>query len=39
MPRAKVAAYVHAIGADRPAMANLTRSVLRKLLAHGVRSG
>jgi integrase len=39
MPRDKVAAYVHAIGSDRPAMANLTRSVLRKLLAHAVRIG
>jgi integrase len=39
MPRDKVAAYVHAIGTERPGMANLTRSVLRKLLAHGVRVG
>jgi integrase len=39
MPRAKVAAYVHEIGAARPAMANLTRAVLRKLLAHAVRVG
>jgi integrase len=39
MPRDKVAAYVHAIGAERPGMANLTRAVLRKLLAHGVRLG
>jgi integrase len=39
MPRAKVAAYVHEIGADRPGMANLTRKVLRRLLAHAVRTG
>jgi integrase len=39
MPRDKVAAYVHAIGAERPGMANQTRAVLRKLLAHGVRLG
>jgi integrase len=39
MPRAKVAAYIHEIGAVRPGMANLTRKVLRKLLAHGVRLG
>jgi enterobacteria phage integrase len=39
MPRGKVAAYVHAIGAERPGMANLTRAVLRKLLAHAVRVG
>ena len=37
MPRAKVAAYIHAIGAEKPGMANLTRKVLRRLLAHGVR--
>jgi hypothetical protein len=35
MPRAKVAAYIHAIGAEKPGMANLTRKVLRRLLAHG----
>jgi integrase len=39
MPRAKVAAYVYAIGADHPAMANVTKSVLRKLLSHAVRMG
>jgi integrase len=39
MPRAKVATYIHEIGAERPGMANLTRSVLRKLLAHAVRIG
>jgi hypothetical protein len=39
MPRAKVAAYIHEIGAKRPGMANLTRKVLRKLLAHAVRVG
>jgi integrase len=39
MPRAKVAAYIHEIGAERPGMANLTRKVLRKLLAHAVRIG
>jgi integrase len=39
MPRAKVATYVYTIGAEHPSMANLTRSVLRKLLAHAVRSG
>jgi hypothetical protein len=39
MPRGKVAAYVYAIGAERPAMANVTKAVLRKLLAHAVRSG
>jgi integrase len=39
MPRDKVANYVHAIGAERPSMANLTRAVLRKLLAHAVRVG
>jgi integrase len=39
MPRAKVAAYIHEIGAARPGMANLSRKVLRKLLAHAVRTG
>lgn len=39
MPRAKVAAYVHAIGAEHPGMANLTRAVLRRLLAQAVRLG
>jgi integrase len=39
MPRSKVAAYVYAIGADHPAMANVTKSVLRKLLSHAVRTG
>jgi site-specific recombinase XerD len=39
MPRAKVAAYVFAIGTDYPAMANVTKSVLRKLLGHAVRGG
>jgi integrase len=39
MPRAKVAAYIQAIGAEKPAMANLTRAVLRKLLAHAVEAG
>jgi integrase len=39
MPRAKVAAYVYGIGADHPAMANVTKAVLRKLLAHAVRAG
>jgi integrase len=37
MPRAKVASYVYAIGAERPSMANVTKSVLRKLLSHAVR--
>jgi hypothetical protein len=31
MPRAKVAAYVYGIGAERPAMANVTKAVLHKL--------
>src|SRR6266404_8969935 len=35
MPRDKVAAYVHEIGVTHPGMGNVTRSVLRKLLAHG----
>jgi hypothetical protein len=39
MPRAKVAAYIQSIGAERPAMANLTRAVLRKLLDHAIRAG
>jgi hypothetical protein len=39
MPRDKVAAYIYEIGAERPAMANLTKKVLRKLLAHAVRYG
>jgi hypothetical protein len=39
MPRAKVAAYIFAIGAGHPAMANVTKAVLRKLLAHAVRLG
>jgi integrase len=39
MPRAKIAAYIFAIGADHPSMANVTKSVLRKLLSHAVRSG
>jgi integrase len=39
MPRDKVAAYIYEIGAERPAMANLTKKVLRKLLAHAVRHG
>lgn len=39
MPRAKVAAYIHEIGSRRPGMGNLTRKVLRRLLAHAVRLG
>jgi site-specific recombinase XerD len=39
MPRDNVATYVHTIGADHPGMANVTRAVLRKLLAHAVRVG
>jgi hypothetical protein len=39
MPRVKVATYIHEIGAERPGMANLTRKVLRRLLAHAVRLG
>jgi integrase len=39
MPRDKVATYIYEIGAERPAMANLTKAVLRKLLAHAVRMG
>jgi enterobacteria phage integrase len=39
MPRAKVAAYIHEIGAKTPGMGNLTRKVLRRLLAHAVRLG
>jgi enterobacteria phage integrase len=39
MPRAKVAAYIHEIGVETPSMANMTRSVLRKLLGHAVRCG
>jgi integrase len=39
MPRAKVASYVYTIGAEHPAMANVTKAVLRKLLAHAVRTG
>ena len=39
MPRARVAAYVHEIGEMRPGMANTTLAVLRKLLAHAVRTG
>jgi site-specific recombinase XerD len=39
MPRSKVASYVYAIGAAHPAMANVTKAVLRKLLGHAVRTG
>jgi hypothetical protein len=39
MPRDKVAAYIHAIGAEKPGMANITRAVLRKLLGHAIRVG
>jgi len=39
MPRAKVAAYIHSIGAEKPGMANVTRAVLQKLLSHAVRTG
>jgi len=39
MPRAKVAAYIYAIGAEHPAMANVTKAVLRKLLSHAIRTG
>jgi integrase len=39
MPRTKVAQYVYAIGAEHPAMANVTKKVLHKLLSHAVRSG
>jgi integrase len=39
MPRIKVAAYIQAIGAEKPAMANLTRAVLRKLLSYAVQDG
>jgi integrase len=38
MPRAAVASYVGGLGIETPGMANLTRSVLRKLLAHAVRT-
>jgi hypothetical protein len=34
-----VAAYIYEIGAERPAVANLTKKALRKLLAHAVRYG
>ena len=39
MPRSAAATYIHQIGEVRPAMANTTRAVLRKLLAHAVRIG
>jgi integrase len=39
MPRAKVAAYIGNVGGETPSMANLTRSVLRKLLGHAIRVG
>jgi integrase len=39
MPRSAAAAYIHEIGAVRPGMANLTRKVLRRLLAYGLRLG
>jgi integrase len=39
MPRAKVALYIQGIGVEKPGMANLTRKVLRKVLAHAVRAG
>jgi hypothetical protein len=39
MPRAKVASYIYAIGAEHPSMANVTKSVLRKLLSHAIRTG
>jgi integrase len=38
MPRSKVATYISSLVAT-PGMANLTHSVLRKLLAHAVRTG
>jgi site-specific recombinase XerD len=39
MPRAKVAAYIYAIGEKTPGMANLTKWVLGALLSHAVRNG
>jgi enterobacteria phage integrase len=39
MPRTKVVSYIGDVGATAPGMANLTLSVLRKLLAHAVRAG
>jgi integrase len=39
MPREKVARYIYSIGIEHPSMANVTKSVLRKLLSHAVRTG
>jgi site-specific recombinase XerD len=39
MPRSAAATYIHEIGEAHPGMANTTRAVLRKLLAHAVRMG
>jgi len=39
MPRSAAATYIHQIGESHPGMANTTRAVLRKLLAHAVRTG
>jgi integrase len=39
MPRAKVAAYIGSVGVETPSMANVTKSVLHRLLAQAVRLG
>jgi integrase len=39
MPRPKVAAYIHEIGVLHPGMANLTQSVVHRLLAYAVDLG
>jgi hypothetical protein len=36
-PRSKIAEYIGRIGVESPGMANLTRSVLRKLFVHAVK--
>jgi integrase len=38
LPTDKAAKIIEEIGADRPALANLTRSVMRKLFNHAVKS-
>jgi integrase len=38
-PRAKIAQYIGSVGAESPGMANLTRSVLRKLFVHAIKTG
>lgn len=39
LPHEKAAKIIQEIGAERPAMANLTRAVMRKVMVHAIRMG